>query len=172
MECHEGCFCPVGMVEEDGECIHPSDCPCYEEHARYPSGTFKHQDCQDCVCINGTFECKGEKCVNETTCGPDQYTCLSGECIAKKFVCDGKPDCMGGSDEANCNITCGAAEFRCLDGRCIPSHYACDGTPDCFDGSDELGPECKPKVRLRFSIRLTSFLANLVTKLLSVVLTS
>ncbi|XP_039277670.1 serine protease svh-1-like [Nilaparvata lugens] len=35
-------------------------------------------------------------------CKPDYFSCGSKECIPKKFVCDGQPDCKNGFDEMNC----------------------------------------------------------------------
>ena len=37
-------------------------------------------------------------------CGPDQATCRNLQCIDRKRICDGTPDCLDGSDEpATCD---------------------------------------------------------------------
>ena len=36
------------------------------------------------------------------TCGPDQATCVNGDCVSRSLVCDGNFDCADGSDERNC----------------------------------------------------------------------
>ncbi|KAF6773899.1 hypothetical protein AHF37_06362 [Paragonimus kellicotti] len=37
-------------------------------------------------------------------CRPDQFTCLSGDCISLTMHCDGRQDCSDGSDERNCGL--------------------------------------------------------------------
>lgn len=40
----------------------------------------------------------------DSTCSPDQFTCLNKECINNNWACDGEPDCVDGSDET---VGCG-----------------------------------------------------------------
>eukprot|EP00064_Thunnus_orientalis_P002749 superscaffoldBa00000211_g2757 len=75
-------------------------------------------------------------------CSSSEMQCRSGECIHKKWRCDGDPDCKDGSDEANCPVrTCGPDQFKCDDGNCILGSRQCNGVRDCTDGSDEVN--CK-----------------------------
>lgn len=68
------------------------------------------------------------------------FSCQSGECIDKKLVCDGTPNCADAHDEAVC---CKAEDFQCPGNQvCIPAGYLCDGWEHCADGADESGDFC------------------------------
>jgi len=93
---------------------------------------------------------------NDRTCSPilmprcnsSQFTCANGNCISKRFVCDGIQHCSDQSDESVnfCSLyTCQPSEFRCNNGRCIPYPERCDRVNSCGDNSDETGcvyPTC------------------------------
>ena len=70
------------------------------------------------------------------TCSSTEFRCGSGAppCLPSSRVCDGRPDCAGGTDEINCPA---CPELTCRDGSCLTSSQQCDGRPDCPDGSDE-----------------------------------
>ena len=36
------------------------------------------------------------------TCSPTSFTCKSGKCIPENLKCNGKNDCLDGSDEESC----------------------------------------------------------------------
>ena len=50
----------------------------------------------------------------------NEFQCDDSTCISQSLMCDGKEDCLDGSDEALglCG-SCPANKFQCDDGRCI-----------------------------------------------------
>jgi len=86
--------------------------------------------------------------IQSPACNATQFTCSNGQCIEKRFVCDGARHCSDGSDETVNFCTyhrCEASEFRCRNGRCLPQMERCNRVDECGDGSDETGcvyPQC------------------------------
>lgn len=91
-----------------------------------------------------SFTLDDRKCDEET-----EFTCTANkawnraQCIPKKWLCDGDPDCVDGADE---NVTlhhcpaptpCADNQFTCNNGRCLNRSWLCDHDNDCGDGSDE-----------------------------------
>ena len=119
----------------------------------------------------------GRSCVDSVMyeyklCRRNQIQCTNGECIADKYVCDGKTHCLDNTDEINCLRTnictsftmkltvvycltsckasnhceCSKSYFQCVSGGCIPVNKLCDRIVDCQDSSDEhicSYPQCK-----------------------------
>ncbi|XP_024080868.1 basement membrane-specific heparan sulfate proteoglycan core protein isoform X3 [Cimex lectularius] len=80
-------------------------------------------------------------------CKLDEAPCKNRQCIKKSQICDGRPNCLDGSDEYRCSHghVCQPNERECgSTSQCIMKNWFCDGQTDCLDGSDErdcnLGP--------------------------------
>ncbi|KAG1705818.1 G-protein coupled receptor GRL101 [Nymphon striatum] len=73
------------------------------------------------------------------TCPSIYMKCPNSYCIPMEYVCDGKVDCPGGSDEQMCyNFTC-PGFYKCRnDTNCISTNQLCDGIRQCSQGDDEL----------------------------------
>ena len=58
----------------------PKDkCPCYIHQGKegeFPPGTILTQNCQNCTCANGQFDCEGEACNLESAC---RYVCSTSK---------------------------------------------------------------------------------------------
>lgn len=75
-----------------------------------------------------------------------EFLCRNGDCIESNKICNGKNDCIDGSDEeaylCNHNL-CPTTTFRCRYGACLHKDVYCDREIDCMDGSDEI--QCQNK---------------------------
>ncbi|KAH0627733.1 hypothetical protein JD844_003874 [Phrynosoma platyrhinos] len=141
ISCMEGCFCPEGKVLHGGHCIDPSECPCYWEGTLFPLGALVMQDCRNCSCEAGLWQCTAplEPCDAQSHCTEMEFAChTGGRCVPSAWVCDNEDDCGDDSDEF-CTLSCAPHQYQCASGQCVPWGYRCDGTADCLDHSDERG---------------------------------
>lgn len=108
-----------------------------------------------CTCGDGfSKNALGTACIKSPTpsidkdkveCQPDEFNCKSlDECVKRKFICDGSPDCSDASDEqpqplGPCPVQC---FFKCDGSRCLEKHQVCNFEADCIDESDESIAQC------------------------------
>ncbi|KAI2662538.1 Otogelin [Labeo rohita] len=63
LQCLDGCYCPDGnLIYENGVCVKASDCPCEHHGMLYPSGHIIQEDCNNCTCVGGIWNCTEHSC--------------------------------------------------------------------------------------------------------------
>ncbi|KAF7494181.1 Putative G-protein coupled receptor [Sarcoptes scabiei] len=85
-----------------------------------------------CRDVSHLRHCTKFQCPNDYVKCPDSY------CIPYRYMCNGKWDCVGGSDEIGCaRYTC-PGRYKCAnESSCIWLHQLCDGFRHCPLGDDE-----------------------------------
>ena len=91
-------------------------------------------------CRNGAHlgDCAHINCTNSYKC-PESY------CIPLHRVCNGKPDCIHGEDEQQCDDHICKGLLRCQSSRiCVHPDHLCDGKNHCPGADDEKYCDLKP----------------------------
>ncbi|XP_056594756.1 SCO-spondin [Triplophysa dalaica] len=96
VNCTPGCFCPEGVLQQNGSCVRPDQCGCVHlQHqgsdrpvpVTVPQGALLTEGCRTCICHDGSLQCDSRECevmVSEwsewTSCSPciPQSSSLSG----------------------------------------------------------------------------------------------
>ncbi|XP_077125438.1 SCO-spondin-like [Ranitomeya variabilis] len=127
--CHElagcvaGCNCPEGLVlDDDGQCVQPSMCPCLHGGQTYqPGGTIK-QKCKDCACVNGIWNCTENRCPEVAFC-PGDLVYKFGACL---LTCENQElnkTCSDSGDGCVCPDGTLFMMGRCLPPEECPCHH-------------------------------------------------
>ncbi|XP_072581571.1 otogelin [Vulpes vulpes] len=77
--CVDGCYCPDGLIFEDGDCVAPAECPCEFHGTLYPTGSVVKEDCNACTCTAGKWVCSTSVCPAEcSVTGDIHFTTFDG----------------------------------------------------------------------------------------------
>ncbi|XP_076003159.1 otogelin [Genypterus blacodes] len=121
LACLDGCYCPEGLIYEDGACVMPSDCPCEYHGMFYLSGQMLQEECNNCTCVGGVWNCTDYSCPAECSVTGDMYfQSFDGRMYTFRATCHyvlAKSRTSGKFTVTIQNAPCGAN----LDGACIQS---------------------------------------------------
>ncbi|KAL1007586.1 hypothetical protein UPYG_G00088760 [Umbra pygmaea] len=73
LQCLDGCYCPDELIYRDGSCVKASDCPCEYHGVVYPSGQSIQEECNNCTCEGGVWNCTEYSCPGECSVTGDMY---------------------------------------------------------------------------------------------------
>ncbi|TSK16074.1 SCO-spondin [Bagarius yarrelli] len=69
--CTDGCYCPQGLLQQNGTCVPPEECGCVHlvqqntsspVPVAVPQGGVLNLGCRTCLCYNGTLQCDSREC--------------------------------------------------------------------------------------------------------------
>ncbi|KAF6120779.1 otogelin like [Phyllostomus discolor] len=79
LQCLDGCYCPDGLIMENGACISLENCPCSFHGLAYSVGSKIEQECTECVCVGGIWNCTEHDCpVQCSVVGDSHFTTFDG----------------------------------------------------------------------------------------------
>ncbi|XP_069758400.1 otogelin-like protein [Narcine bancroftii] len=86
--CLDGCYCPNGLVMENGTCISVSNCPCIYHGTAYPIGSHLQEGCKMCICGGGVWNCTDSDCPGEcSVTGDMHFTTFDGRIFTFLGTC-------------------------------------------------------------------------------------
>uniref|UniRef100_A0A674A7Z4 Intestinal mucin-like protein n=1 Tax=Salmo trutta TaxID=8032 RepID=A0A674A7Z4_SALTR len=125
----DGCGCAEGTyMDEAGQCVAPTNCPCYDKGSVVPAGETISRDGATCTCRQGTLSCTG---------GARLFICTLPMVF---FNCSTAPPGASGSE---CQKSCKTLDMTCISTECTsgcmcPNGLVSDGNGDCI--KEELCP--------------------------------
>uniref|UniRef100_A0A8C5ICJ9 Otogelin n=1 Tax=Junco hyemalis TaxID=40217 RepID=A0A8C5ICJ9_JUNHY len=73
LHCIDGCYCPDGLIYENGSCVKPMDCPCDYHGSFFEMGSVVYEECNNCTCIGGRWICTNFTCPAECSVSGDTH---------------------------------------------------------------------------------------------------
>ncbi|XP_029615421.1 otogelin-like protein [Salmo trutta] len=88
LHCLDGCYCPDGLILQNGTCIAVSQCPCVYHGTSYTQGYTLEQGCSVCVCMGGVWNCTDNNCTAECSVVGDVFvTSFDGRMFLQPGAC-------------------------------------------------------------------------------------
>uniref|UniRef100_A0A3P8QUJ2 Otogelin-like n=1 Tax=Astatotilapia calliptera TaxID=8154 RepID=A0A3P8QUJ2_ASTCA len=88
LHCLDGCYCPDGLILQNGTCIAASQCPCVYHGTSYVQGQVLQQGCSVCVCMGGVWNCTENNCTVECSVVGDVFvTTFDGRMFLQPGAC-------------------------------------------------------------------------------------
>ncbi|KAM4748838.1 otogelin-like protein [Rhinophrynus dorsalis] len=88
LHCLDGCYCPDGLILDNGTCVPVSSCPCIYHGTAYPAGSTIEQECSMCVCVGGIWNCTEHDCPAEcSVVGDSHFTTFDGRYFTFLGMC-------------------------------------------------------------------------------------
>ncbi|XP_053575216.1 otogelin-like protein [Bombina bombina] len=88
LHCLDGCYCPDGLIMDNGTCVSVTSCPCIYHGTAYPAGSKIEQECSMCVCTGGVWNCTEHECPAEcSVVGDSHFTTFDGRYFTFLGLC-------------------------------------------------------------------------------------
>ncbi|XP_077424251.1 otogelin-like protein isoform X1 [Vanacampus margaritifer] len=88
LHCLDGCYCPDGLILQNGTCIAASQCPCVYHGSSYAHGHVLRQGCNVCICMGGVWNCTESNCTAECSVMGDVFvTTFDGRMFLQPGAC-------------------------------------------------------------------------------------
>ncbi|XP_039596385.1 otogelin [Polypterus senegalus] len=121
LHCLDGCYCPEELIYENGSCVNISECPCLYHGAEFAPGQVVQEDCNNCTCVDGAWNCTDASCPGEcSVTGDIHFQTFDGRTYTFQAPCQyilAKSASSGKFMVTLQNMPCGEN----LDGSCIQS---------------------------------------------------
>ncbi|NWW99884.1 OTOG protein, partial [Caloenas nicobarica] len=121
LPCIDGCYCPDGLIYENGLCVKPMDCPCDYHGSFLEVGSVVYEECNNCTCMGGKWICTNLTCPAECSVSGDiHFKTFDGRKYTFQATCQyilAKSRTSGAFTISLQNAPCGQNQ----DGSCIQS---------------------------------------------------